>query len=161
MNFSESLNLKHLLDDSQYVDNTDNIRKLKHSVHIRDDIRTLETMKLSNELLRKGQFDDFLELCKTSASFLYNNYTDIFHKVLKDELDLGMMTQLLTVLKLIEDEKIDQHHGSVMAGKILKEMYIDSAMKRGDNLNKEYDAERIEPVVGKPISWKEYKQMST
>jgi len=161
MNFSESLNLKHLLDDSQYVDNTETIRKLKHSVHIRDDIRTLETLKVTNELLRTGQFEDFLELCKISASFLYNHYTDIFHKVLKDELDLGMMTQLLTVLKLIEEEKIDQHHGSVMTGKILKEMYIDSAMKRGDNLNKEYEEARIEPVVGKPISWKEYKQMST
>jgi hypothetical protein len=160
MSISESLNLKNLLDDSQYENNTENIRKLKHSVLIRNDIRTLENLKMTNELMRSGKFEEFLELCKSSASFLYNNYTDIFNKVLKDEIDLGIMTQLLTVLKLIEDGKVDQYNGSVMVGKVLKELYIDSAMKRGENLDKEYEKDRVVPIEGKAISWKQYKQMS-
>jgi hypothetical protein len=70
------------------------------------------------------------------------------------------MTQLLTVLKLIEDGKVDQYNGSVMVGKVLKELYIDSAMKRGENLDKEYEKDRVVPIEGKAISWKQYKQMS-
>jgi hypothetical protein len=66
------------------------------------------------------------------------------------------MTKLLIVLKLIEDGKVNQHEGSVMVGKVLKELYVDSALKRGDNLNAENDSEPA-PSVGKPISWKEYK----
>jgi hypothetical protein len=69
------------------------------------------------------------------------------------------MTKLLTVLKLIEDEKTDQHEGSVMVGKILKELYVDSAAKRLDNLDKLHENERVEPNAGKAISWREYKKM--
>ena len=82
----------------------------------------------------------------------------MFNKLLKDELDLTIMTKLLAVLKLIEDNKVDQHEGSVMVGKILKELYIDSAMKRADNLDKEHNATEKEPMVeGKNISWKQFK----
>jgi hypothetical protein len=66
------------------------------------------------------------------------------------------MTKLLVILKLIEDEKVDQHEGSVMCGKVLKELYIDSATKRMDNLDKEHAEEKPQVEV-KPVSWKEYK----
>ena len=69
------------------------------------------------------------------------------------------MTKLLTVLKLIEDGKTDQHEGSVMVGKILKELYVDSATKRSDNIDKQHEGERVEPNSGKSISWREFKQM--
>ena len=70
------------------------------------------------------------------------------------------MTQLLSVLKMIEDGKVDQHEGSVMVGKILKELYVDAALKRGENLDRENAEQKVPPVEGKPISWKEFKQMS-
>jgi hypothetical protein len=45
-----------------------------------------------------------------------------------------------------------------MVGKILKELYIDSAMKRADNLDKEHGAAEKQPMVeGKNISWKQFK----
>jgi hypothetical protein len=70
------------------------------------------------------------------------------------------MTKLLIVLKLIEDGKVDQHEGSVMVGRYLKELYIDSAIKHGENLDKQYDSEsKPEKIEGKKISWKEYKTM--
>ena len=84
---------------------------------------------------------------------------DIFNKILKDEIDLAIMTRLLIVLKLIEDGQVDQHEGSAMVGKILKELYIDSAMKCSEKLDKEYDSEKVEKVVGQQISWSEYKKM--
>jgi hypothetical protein len=45
MNSSERLNLKKLIDEMDCDNNTDNIRKLKHSTLIRDDIRKIDTLK--------------------------------------------------------------------------------------------------------------------
>jgi uncharacterized protein YnzC (UPF0291/DUF896 family) len=154
LNNEERLNLKKLIDESNCENNTDNIRKLKHSSLIRDDIRKIDTIRNTNPSIKE---DDLTELSKKECSFLFNNYTDIFNKMVKNELDLTIMTKLLTVLKLIEDNKIDQHEGSVMVGKILKELYIDSAIKRADNIGKEHESEKIKPLEAKKISWNEYK----
>ena len=78
---------------------------------------------------------------------------------MKKELDLTIMTKLLIILKLIEDEKVDQHEGSVMCGKVLKELYIDSATKRMDNLDKEHNEGKEAPNAGRHVSWKDYKKM--
>jgi len=160
MNKQENLDLKRLIDETQCGNNTENIRKLKHSVLIRNDIRNIENLKKTNSALRKSNPDEFAEVCQQECNFLFNNYTDIFNKVLKDELDLVIMTKLLIVLKMIEDGKVDQHEGSVMVGKLLKEMYIDSALKRADNINKEYENEKVEPNSGKKMSWQEFKQLN-
>ena len=99
-----------------------------------------------------------------NATFLFNNYTDIFNKLYKDELDLGILNQFLTVLSQIEDGKIDQHEGSYKVGQLLKKIYIDSALKKADKLdaadkkkkgkNGKNDKKSEEP---REISWKEYK----
>jgi hypothetical protein len=153
----ERLNLKKMINESDCDDNTDNIRRLKHSVLMRDDIRKLDTLKNTHVDMKNNKNDDFILLCQNECKFLYANYTDIFNKLVKDELDLTIMTKLLTVLKLIEDSKVDQHEGSVMVGKILKELYVDSATKRLDNLDKEHEKEPMSE--GKAISWKQFKQM--
>jgi hypothetical protein len=161
MNPQERLNLKKLIDEMECENNTENIRKLKHSVLLRDDIRRMEQLKTANGELRQENPGAFQEICETACPFLFNQYTDIFNKVLKDELDLTIMTKLLTILKLIEDGKVDQHEGSVMFGKILKELYLDSAVKRADNLDKENEQMRVTPAEGKNISWKQYKLMQS
>lgn len=153
----ERLNLKKMITESDCDDNTDNIRRLKHSVLMRDDVRKLDTLKNTHGDMKANNNDDFVLLCQNECKFLYSNYTDIFNKLVKDELDLTIMTKLLTVLKLIEDSKVDQHEGSVMVGKVLKELYVDSATKRLDNLDKEHDKEPMSE--GKAISWKQFKQM--
>jgi hypothetical protein len=159
MNAEDKLNLKNLLNNSDCENNTENIRKLRHSIRIRDDIRTLELLKRNERSLMAMDPAAFLDLCQTKALFLFSNYTDIFNKVLKDELDLDIMAKVLQVLKLIEDGQVDQHEGSVLVGKLLKELYVDSALRRGENLDKEYAAQKVEPNVGKNITWKEYKQL--
>jgi len=160
INNNERLNLKKLVDEMDCEDNTENIRKLKHSVLIRNDIRKIENLKTKHTELKKSNPDEFMNLCQCECQFLFNNYTDIFHKVVKDELDLTIMTKLLTVLKMIEDGKVGQHEGSVLVGKILKELYIDSAVKRADNIDKEYESMKVVPIEGKKISWQEFKAMN-
>ena len=63
---------------------------------------------------------------------------------------------------MIEDDKINQHEGSVMVGKILKEIYVDSALKGGENLDKKYANDEEKPTFVEPrnISWKEFKNKS-
>jgi len=160
----ERLNLQKMIRESECEDNTDHIKKVKHSILLRDDIRKLDTFQKANRALEIKNLDQYQEEAKASCPFLYNNYTDIFNRMIKDELDLEIMTQLLMVLKMIEDGKVDQHTGSVMVGKVLKELYIDSALKRGDNLDKEHniteshDADHATDSTERNISWKEYKK---
>ena len=158
----ESLNLKKLLNNnSDAVDNTEYIRRVKHSEKIRDDIRALDRLKKSEAKLYLENREKFKEKAQTVANFLFVNYTDIFNKVITNELDLAIMSRLLAVIKMIEDKKVDQHEGSVLVGKILKELYVDSALKRCENLDKEntnhsdkYEEEKRDI---KPISWSEWK----
>ena len=159
----ESLNLKKLLqNNSDAVDNTDYIRRVKHSEKIRDDIRSLDRLKKNESKLYLENRDQFKERAQTVANFLFVNYTDIFNRVVADELDLAIMSRLLAVIKMIEDKKVDQHEGSVLVGKILKELYVDSALKRCDNLDKENGKSSEEEKAQekrdvKPISWSEWK----
>jgi len=101
-------------------------------------------------------------MCVNRCSFLFNNYTDIFNKVKKDEIDLEILGRLLGVLKMIEDGKAGQHEASVEVGKLLKQIYIDSALKKSEKLDKLHaghadssSASSLPPA--KKVSWKQYK----
>ena len=161
MNFSndERLNLKRLVDQSDCENNTEQIRKLKHSVLIGNDIEKMTAFMKQEDELKHSEPERFLEQLKNECSFLFNNYTDIFNKLLKEEIDLTIMKKLLIVLKMIEEEQVDQHEGSVMVGKILKELYVDAAIKRADALDRENKKEEVVYEEEKKISWKEYKKM--
>lgn len=154
----ERLNLKGLINQSDCENNTDQIRRLKHSSLIHKDVRRMEQIQKENAALMQSDPHAYSELCKKECSFLFNNYTEIFNKLFKDELDIQILAKLLVVLKMIEDEKIDQHEGSVMVGKVLKELYVDSAIKRADRLDNEHGSTTVEKVVAKQISWKQYKK---
>jgi hypothetical protein len=162
MNISndERINLKKLLSESDCDNNTEQIRKLKHSNLIANDINQYKKLKEENDRTINSTKEDFIEKCKIKCEFLYNHYTDIFNKLVKDELDLILLTRFLVILKMIEDGKVDQHEGSVLVGKILKEIYVDSALKRCDNLDKEHADEKKEKNDGVKMSWKEFKKIS-
>lgn len=161
MNSEEKEQLKKLLSQSDCDNNTEYIREFKNSERLLNDISVLEKLKRSHRTLRENSPDDFAELCRTECSFLYNGFTIIFNKLLKDEVHLGILIQMIRVLKQIEDGVIDQHEGSVIVGKILKEMYVDSAIRRGEHLDEEYAKKQQENVQEvKPIRWKDFKQMN-
>jgi len=163
MNAEERLNLKKMLSQNQdYVDHTEDIRRLKHSGLLLDGMRDIEKLKRSKSELRQNNPDEFIELCKTATPLMYNLYTDLFNKLVKDELNLVIMVKLIRVLELIEQGQVDQNEGSVMVGKILKELYVDSAVRLGEKLDKANEelnsnnvVERTEP---KQIRWNEWKQ---
>ena len=162
MNTEEKLNLKKMLAQNQdYVDHTEDIRKLKHSGLLLDGMRDIEKLKRANQEIRQLNPDQFTEMCKLAAPLLYNLYTDIFHKLVKDELNLVIMVKLIRILELIEQEQLDQNEGSVMVGKILKELYVDSAMRLGEKLDKEHETSNpttVQKQEPKNISWRTWKQ---
>ena len=152
------LQLQKMIDANDVQDQTSLIRKLKHSDLIIRDIRVLQQLKT------KYKADDPIlqEKGVEQCSFLFENYTDIFNRVKKDEIDLSLLNQFLNVLQQIENGSLDQHEASYMVGTILKEIYIDSALKKGEKLDKEHakeDVPKLEPKVN--VSWKEYKMQNS
>ena len=158
MNPQERIQLGKMIDANQAKDYTDDIRKKKHSHLIRGDIQIMLNLKRDNTVLAEMDPDKFDAMCVSQCQFLFNNYTDIFNKVKKDEIDLDILNDLLNVLKQIEDNKLDQHEGSVSVGKLLKQIYIDSALKKSENLDKKYgEQENVDEAMD--ISWRDFKRM--
>lgn len=135
MNKTESIDLKNLVKEYKYESTTDKIRELKHSKLIREDITKMCELKKKYPRLNSKNLRNMVE---KQCFFLYNNYTNIFNKIYKDNIDLNLFHKFLLVLKQIEDGECDQHQASVQVGKILKEIYIDSAMREGNKLDKKH-----------------------
>ena len=79
------------------------------------------------------------------------------HRLIKDELDIGLLANMLATLKKIEDGHINQQEGSVVIGKILHKIYVESALKKCEKLNENQDIDITPKVDGKQISYKDYK----
>lgn len=158
MNSLDRLQLEKMIQANDAADNTSQIRDLKHSMLIHADVATLLNLKRDYARLARSNPEQFDMMCVNRCSFLFNNYTDIFNKVKKDEIDLSILGKLLGVLKMIEDGKVDQHEASVEVGKLLKQIYIDSALKKSEKLDKQHSSsERASLPAAKKISWSQYK----
>lgn len=163
----ERLNLKSMIRQHGVVDNTDAIRELRHSDRIAADLLTINRLFSAKETTTVEEYE-------VACPFLYRNYTDIFHRAVNRELNIGMFAQFLQALKMIEDGQCDVHEGSLLVGKLLKEVYIDSAMRRQQKIDDAVNAAAADvhrksteaqgytaaptPAI-KEISWTEYKQL--
>ena len=159
MNSMDRLQLEKMIQANDAADNTEQIRELRHSMRIHEDVATLLNLKHDYARLAKTNPEQFDMMCVNRCAFLFNTYTDIFNKVKKDEIDLTILGQLLGVLKMIEDRKVGQHEASVEVGKLLKQIYIDSALKKSDKLDKQHSGSSASESLPAPkkISWKQYK----
>jgi cell division protein YceG involved in septum cleavage len=92
----------------------------------------------------------------------------LFNKLKTGEIDLKLLFKMIQILREIEDGKLDQHEGSFEVGKILKSIYVDSALKRAENLDAEKEtkdkraatkaAKSSRPTIPeKKLSWAEFK----
>jgi hypothetical protein len=154
MNNDQRINLQKLISKSDdYVDNTEKIRALKHSDIIKLNVNKL--IKLRDNTSIKSNF--FTDQCAEECNFLFTYYPQIFNKVLKNEIDISMLNNFISCLKEIEDGKVDQNEASVKVGTILKEMYIDSALRKANMLDQQNNTQiKKEP---KNISWKQFKMI--
>jgi len=157
MSDTQRLQLQNMIKVNNVEDQTELIRKLNHSEILKNEINTLILLKAKC----RSEPEKINELALLECNFLYTYYTDIFNKVKKDEIDLTILFKFIDVLKKIEDGILDQHEGSFMVGTLLKELYIDSALKKADKLNEEHDKNNSKMPFKepKPISWKQFKKM--
>lgn len=156
MNDTERLHLQKMVQANHTENNTQLIRELKHSKKILADVDMLLKLKKENPVLSKANPEIFDSMCINNCPFLFNHYTDIYNKVLKDEIDLQILERLINVLYSIEENEVDQHEGSFEVGKLLKKIYIDSALKKADKLNELHDKKEDKPPV-KEISWRDFR----
>lgn len=127
MDANQRLKLQEMITENKVEDNTNLIRMFKHSSKIREDITTLAHLKRDYSRLSRERFE---ELCAKRCSFLQSHYTDLYNKIMRQEIDMAILDKVLVSLKKIEDSELDQHEASFEVGTLLKEMYVDSAMRR-------------------------------
>ena len=157
MDDNQRLQLQKMIKANNVEDQTNLIRELKHSHLLQNDINALLKLKAKYN----NNFNKVHEEGQKECNFLFMYYTDIYNKIRKDEMDLKILNRFLNVLRQIEDGQLDQHDGSFIIGTLLKEIYVDSALRKAEKLDEEHGDDikekMLEPVVD--ISWLEYKKV--
>ena len=168
MDPEQRIHLQKLIDANGTEDHTEVIRRVKHSSQIHQDVTTMLQLKRDYGRLAKSNPKQFDALCVSRCAFLFKFYTDLYNRLKSGEIDLNLLYQMIRILREIEDGKIDQHDGSFKVGTILKSIYVDSALKRSENLDagqtrKEKHAatkatKKSRPAIPeKKLSWAEFK----
>lgn len=160
MDTRERLQLDKLISANNVEDVTKDIMDRKHSLLIKADIERMITLKRDYLELEMSSPERFDTLLTSQCNFLFTNYFDIFNRIKKNELNLDIMGSFLSVLKQIEDGELDQHTGAYRVGKLLKELYIDSAITRGGKLDEKHglNSNNVIQAPTNNISWKQFKE---
>jgi cell division protein YceG involved in septum cleavage len=170
MNPDEKLHLQKMIAANDTEDNTSMLREYKHSTQISNDVSTMIKLKRDYARLAKSNPKQFDAMCVSRCAFLFKYYTDIYNRLKTGEIDLNLLFKMINILREIEDGKLDQHEGSFEVGKILKKIYVDSALKRSENLDAEHAAKEkraaatksakssSRPAIPeKKLTWAEFK----
>lgn len=154
MNPNEVLKLNDMIQEGNCVDNTETIRQLKHSSLITKNVTTLLHIKKKYNLNKNNDNTvDFKALdneCINECRFLFDNYTSIYNKLLRDQIDLAVFYKFLYYLKKIEDGELTFYQASYEIGTLLKNMYVDPIIEEKEKKNDR---------IVKPITWNEFKNM--
>jgi len=144
---NDRFQLKKMLDASPVDDHTAKIRENQHSAEIRRCIQLILDKKALG--MTKAEVEAAVAV---ECSFLFFHYFEIYNMVMKD-VDITILHRLLDVLSQIEKGECDQHEGSYLVGKLLKEIYIDGIVRN----TRDTKPQRPAP---KSIGWAEFKKRS-
>jgi hypothetical protein len=146
MDAQQRLKLHELIKQNDSVNNTELIRELKHSHKIRTDVDKMEALKALHDT-----YEILERECVKNCYFLYENYTHIFMRLIKNRVDIDVLHTFLDTLQAIEDGKLDQHEASFEIGTLLKRMYVDPRLEET----------KPQYTPANNISWQEFKKLST
>jgi hypothetical protein len=156
MDADSRLQLQKMIKANNVEDQTDLIRELKHSHTLQLEINKLLMIKAKHR--REPNKEELIHAeASNDCNFLFTHYTDIYNKVRKDEIDLSILNKFLNILRQIEDGLLDQHEGAFAVGTLLKELYVDSALRKANKLNEKEEV--VQKEEGIRISWKEFKNL--
>ena len=91
LNDNERLHLDKMIKEYDAEDNTSKIRELRHSVKIRDNVERLLNLKKKYQRMQLTDKKKFETLVISHCNFLWNNYTNIFNRLMKDEMDIKIL----------------------------------------------------------------------
>jgi hypothetical protein len=164
MDEKSRLKLNEMIKENNVTDQTELIRELKHSSIIREETKRLLEILEENP---NSTFTELRDISMMDCNFMFSYYTDIYNRLLKRELDISLLYKFLDILEKIENGECDQHEASFKVGSILKEIYVDSALKKAEKLDKENEirekektansAPSVEPMK---LSWRSYKRQT-
>jgi hypothetical protein len=158
MDANQKLQLQDMIQANGTQDQTDLIRNLKHSRILRAEVDNLLLIRAKY----RNESPEFINNeCMNECNFLFTYYTDIYNKVRKDEIDLSILNRFFDMLEQVENGSLNQHEASFQVGTILKELYVDSALKKAEKLDalspSESHAFRA-PINN--MSWSDYKKIN-
>ena len=154
MNDNQRYQLKQMIEQNKVIDNTNVLRELKHSSNIRNCIIKLLELKQTHKELLQTDKSKFEEIALQDCGFLFFNYMPLYNTVLKENIDMNIMQQLLDTLSKIENGEYDQHEGSFEVGKLLKTIYIDGTLQ---DIHRKDEESKITYKTPKTIHWSQYK----
>ena len=162
LNNQQRLDLANMIKANDTADCTEEIRDKKQSILIRNDVKQMVFLKQKYQRLAKSNPGEFDAICMKQCGFLFNNYTDLYNKIKNDNLDLNLLDKFLNILKKIEDGELNQHEGSYLVGKQLKELYVDSALRNQEKLEAKDKHRKVQKKppnanIEKKISYKDFK----
>ena len=77
----QKLALQEMMTENDVLETTDQIRELKHSALIREEVKLMCALRHKHRSMSEDDPDSFDAICTQECSFLFSNYTDIFNKV--------------------------------------------------------------------------------
>jgi len=153
---NDKVQLRQMIEKNNVVDKTDQIRELKHSAKIREDIIALIQLKQEYAELLRTDKESFEKISVQKCRFLFFHYMELYNLILKESMDLKILDKLIDVLGRIENNELDQHEGSFLVGTYLKEIYIDGKLAESKRIDELYPSvPRVDP---KKIAWSEFKK---
>ena len=148
--YSDNINLKSLINNNDYQDNTEYIRRCKNSQKLRKDTNHLKYLKSIHQETQ----EELREKAQHECPHLFMHHTDLLNRMVKDELDLPMFDKILDALESIENGNETQNSASTNIGQMLADLYVNSALKQ-----KQYsETQNLKTSLVKNLTWKEYKQ---
>lgn len=174
------LDLQQMLSGARPVDNTNDIRRLKHSRRIADEVNQFMSHKLNLEwrntvaafvadnkrgssagqdamdkVLSPAQIE---QECVDMCPFLVEHYPDLFRRVFRGELDVKVLFELLNALAEIEDGDLTQEQGSEKVGRILFRLYADIRSRQESKNESKNGTTEGSSTKGAALTWKEYRR---
>ena len=129
--------LDKMIKANDAENNTAKIRKLRHSRPLEEDLVNMLNLRKKHYDLKRKNPAMYRNICEKRCQFMFKNYTNIFNKLFKEEIDEQMLYKLIGMLRHIENGRVDQHEASVQVGSILKDIYVDSALRHHEKREKQ------------------------
>ena len=155
--------LNSMVEEFNSEETTEKIRNERNSVKLHRDVQTMLILKNKYRRLQKSNPQQFKTLARNKCQFMFTNFSNIFNRLLKGDLDLNILFQMIQVLEKIETGQMDQHEGSFVIGSILKKLYVDAALEKKTNkkvLKKPASVKKKEKAL-KNLSWNDFKKSDT